>query len=219
VAAVEIDLDRQIAHDRRQPLAASGLVDPGGQGISGSRRSNLVEVGDDRLDVAVLRNQRFGRLLANTGDAGDVVRGVANQRLVVGDVLGTKAVTSPDRVRVEVAQVSEALGSRQNDRRVLVDELQQVAIARNDDHFYVTLVTADAGEAADDIVSLVARTLFDRDVQSVDQLPHALDLRPQIVGHGPAVRLVLGELFIPKRRPPFQGDDRVFRLLPSQHVQ
>ena len=54
VAAVEVDLDRQIAHDRRQPLAAPGLVDPGGQRVPGPRRGDLVEVGDDRLDVAVL---------------------------------------------------------------------------------------------------------------------------------------------------------------------
>src|SRR5829696_8734694 len=112
VAAVEIDLDWQIAHDRRQPLTASGLVDPRGQGVPGPRRSDLVEVGDDRLDVAVLRDQRLGRLLANTGDTGYVVRGVADQRLVIGDVLGSKTVTGPDRGRVEVAQIAEALGSR-----------------------------------------------------------------------------------------------------------
>ena len=134
MAAVEIDLDRQIAHDRRQPLAAPGLVDPGGQCVPGPRRGDLVEVGDDRLDVAVLRDQRLGRLLADTGDAGNVVRGVADQRLVVGDVLGTKTVTGVDRGRVEVAQISEALCPRQNDRRVLVDELQQVAITGDDDH-------------------------------------------------------------------------------------
>ena len=74
-------------------------------------------------------------------------------------------------------------------------------------------------EAADDVVGLVAGSLFDRDVEGVDQLPHAFDLRPQIVGHGAAVRLVLGELFVPKRRPAFQGDDGVLGLLPAQHVQ
>ena len=145
VAAVEIDLDRQIAHDRRQPLAASRLVDPGGQRVPGPRRGDLVEVGDDRLDVAVLGDQRLGRLLADAGDAGDVVRGVADERLVVGDVLGSKTVAGMDRGRVEVAQFAEALGSGQHDRRVLVDELQQVAVAGDDDHPARRHVAADPG--------------------------------------------------------------------------
>ena len=103
---------------------------------------------------------------------------------------------------------------------LLVDELQQVAVAGDDDqHAQVAPRAAGAGQAADHVVGLVARPLLDRDVQGVDQLAHPHHLRAQIVRHGAAVRLVLGELLVAKRRPALHGDDGVFGLLAAEDVE
>ena len=75
----------------------------------------------------------------------DIVGRVADQRLVIGDVLGSKTIAGMDRGRIEVAQISEALRARQNDCRVLVDELQQIAVAGDDDHPQIATVAAGSG--------------------------------------------------------------------------
>mgnify|MGYP003290778660 CR=1 FL=1 len=42
MAVVEIDVDREVAHYRRQALATPGLLDPGGHGVPRARRGDLV---------------------------------------------------------------------------------------------------------------------------------------------------------------------------------
>ncbi len=219
VAAIEVDGDRQVAHDRRQKLAPPGLVDAGGQRVLCPCRGDLVQVGDDLLDPAVLADKCLGRLFADPGHAGDVVRGIADQRLVVGDVLRPEPVAGMNRRRIEIAQIAKTQRARQDDRRVVVHELEQIAVAGHDDDPHIALLGADAGEAADDIVRLVPFALLDGDVERVDELPHPLDLGPQIVGHGAAIRLVLGVLIVAEGPPAFHGDDGVLRIFPPQHVE
>jgi hypothetical protein len=219
VAAVEVDLDRQIAHDRRQPLAAPCLVDAGAERVLGARWRHLVQVGDDRLHAAELSDERLGRLLADSGHAWDVVGGIADQRLVVSHVLGTEPIARVDRRRVEVAEVAEAESAGEHHRRVVVDKLQQIAVAGDDDDAQVAAVAAGASQTADDVVRLEPGALLDRDVERRDQLPYARHLRPQIIRHRAAVRLVLGELRIAEGRTALHGDDRVVGLLSPEDVE
>ena len=73
---------------------------------------------------------------------------------------------------------------------VVIDQLQEIAVTGGDDHPQVTALATVGGNAADDVIGLISGSFLERNVQCVDELTHAADLRAQIVGHGAPVALV-----------------------------
>ena len=96
-----------------------------------ARGRELVRVLDHLLERAVLRDQLAGRLVADAGDARDVVRGVALEPDEVRDLVGPDPVAGLDALgRVDVDVRDAARGHHQRD--VLRDELERVAVGRDD---------------------------------------------------------------------------------------
>jgi hypothetical protein len=167
---------------------------------------------------AELRDERLGGLVADSGHTGDVVRGVANERLVVRHALRREAVALEDGGGVVLADIAKAPNARQHDLDVVPNQLQQVGVAGDDDHF-VALVSEAAGERANDIVGLISLALLDGDVERVDQLANARDLRPKVLRHLAAGAFVLRVEFVAERMPAFQSDDGVVGLPLPQDVE
>ncbi len=78
------------------------------QGIACASRRDFLAVGQDVFQRAVGSDQRLGRLLPDAGNAGDVVRRVADERLVVGHVFGTEAVAFEHGWNVELANIAKS---------------------------------------------------------------------------------------------------------------
>ena len=95
------------------------------------RRRQLLRVLEHRLERAVLRDQLPGGLVADAGDAGDVVRGVALQPDEVRDLVRPDAVARLDALRRVDLDVADA-ARRHHQADVVRDELERVAVGRDD---------------------------------------------------------------------------------------
>ena len=84
--SLEVELRRRVAVDRRQVLAEPRLSLVLAQLLAQLVGLHLVDALEDALDGAELLQQLRRGLLADAGHAGDVVRRVALQPLVVGDL-------------------------------------------------------------------------------------------------------------------------------------
>ena len=157
--------------------------------VLGPIRGDLVNMFEDRFKRAPLADQRFGRFLADPGNARNVVRGVSHQRLVIGDQFRAEAVAIDDRRDVVIAKLAEPTRARKHREDVVVDELQEIAVAGDDDHV-VPVVRCRTGEGADHVIGLVPWFLKDRNAKRRNQLANAIDLLAEVFGHFSAGRLV-----------------------------
>ena len=183
-------------------------------GGSSSRCSKMpfeVPVGGDEL----------GRgLLADAGDAGQVVARVAAQRRVLGVLRGRDAGALEDaglvveRVVGDAALVVEHLDVR------VGHELVAVAVA-GDDHHVDAVGGGPRRERRDHVVGLDARDLQRRDLQRVEHLVDQRDLRHEEVGRLLAAALVVGvelvaEVLARARRTPPRCRRAARRRAPSR---
>ena len=93
------------------------------------------------LDRAVLRDQLAGGLVADAGDARDVVGAVALEADEVRNLLGPDAVARLDALRRVDVHVAHA-ARRHHQRDVVGDELERVAVGRDDGRLDPGLVRA-----------------------------------------------------------------------------
>ena len=156
----------------------------------------LVEPLQQGLDRAVVVDQPAGGLVADAGDAGDVVGGVTAQRLEVDQLRGLEPVALADLVGTVDERVGDAAPGHQRVDGV-AHQLQAVEVAADNGDVEAALLR-DPGQRADHVVGLVAVDLVDRDVERVEHLLRALDLRPQVVRHLAPAGLVLGVLDRPE---------------------
>ena len=164
----------------------------GGEVLAQLGAAHLVQVSVKGVDLAELLEQLDGGLFAHPGHAGDVVGGVADERLVVDELLGRQAIALGD-LRQPVGGrrgVRPARGVEHAD--VVVHQLKEVAIAAHDEHVDA-LGRRLFRKAADDVVRLEVGIGDDGDAEHSQQLFDALHLRPHIVGHRLARGLVGGE--------------------------
>ena len=75
-----VDVERHVAHERDDARRSTGPAPRCAARFSRSFGRQLVEVGEDAVEVAVRGEQLGRRLLPHPGHAGQVVRGVAAQR-------------------------------------------------------------------------------------------------------------------------------------------
>ena len=178
----------------------------------------FVEVLENTLDRAVLLQQPGGGLLADAPHAGDVVRGVADEALVVRDLIGAQAIALVDGRLVVAGDVVGATARRQHADRGR-DQLHGVEVA-GDDQGLGTGGGCLAGQRADDVVGLEALDLVDGDAEGVDHLVHALELLRQRLGHRRPVGLVGGEALVAEGgRGEVEGDGPVRGLLGLQRLE
>ena len=133
-------------------------------------------------------NQVHGGLLANAGDAGNIVRAVAHQRFQIDDAARRKAVLRLKHLRrVQDRLVFAHAGLHMADRRRIGDELQAVLIAGDDRAVPACVMTFDR-DCPKNIVGLIARLLIAADAHGVQYLFEHRHLCGQVLGH----RLALG---------------------------
>ncbi len=153
-------------------------------------RGKRVEMLIDAFEIVVGGDQLRRGLLADTGNAGEVVGAVAPQGRVV-DVLPRCDTTSPfDDARFVVLRVVRhaALVVEHLDVRV-AHELERVAVA-GDDHDVDAVVGGEGGQRGDHVVGLHAWDREPGDLERVDHLVDQRELSPKQIWCGAATRLV-----------------------------
>ena len=199
-SCLEVDLERDVAHHRREQLAHARVVRVVDQVLLALGARDLVDAGEHAFEVAELLQQVRGGLVADAGDAGDVVGRVALEADEVRDQLGRDAVAVDHGLAVVDLRVRDAAG-RGHDPHAVVDELVRVAVARHDHDGDAALLRL-LGERGDHVVGLVA---LDRDVRVAEGLYERTEMRPlelQEVRPGAALRLVVGADLLAARTCP-----------------
>ncbi len=207
---LKVERQRQVGHDPahlprgervvpvlRQPLAELAL--------------HLVQALVDGVERPELLEQGNRGLLAHARHAGEVVRGVPLERLVVEHLVRPQPVALRHPVRVVHHRGGDAHPGREQ-AHVVVHQLQPVEVPRHHDR-------VDArgrrvlDEGADDVVRLVALGLDDRHAHPGHHLAHDRELAAQVVRHRRPAGLVVGIGDEPEVRPTeIEGDDRVIGL-------
>jgi hypothetical protein len=177
----------------------------------------LVRVLDDLLERPVLGHQLAGRLVADAGDARDVVRGVALQSDEVGDLLGTDAVAGLDAVGGVHLHVRHA-PRRHHQADVVGDELEGVAIGRDHGRLDARLVRA-RGERGDHVVGLPALELQVAVAERLHDRAEIRELLAQQVGHRPAVGLVRLRELVAVHGARVPGDGHAARAVVGQELE
>jgi hypothetical protein len=135
------------------------------------------------------------RLLADAGDAGQVVARVAAQRGEVGVLGRGQAVLLGHFLRREPRHVADADPGHQHGHLV-GDELQRVPVARDDEDVHVP--GGLGGQGGDHVVGLVPGHRQLGDAQRVQDLGDQAELAPEVGRRLLAVGLVLDELLVPE---------------------
>ena len=150
----------------------------------------LVGVGHHLLGGAVGLDQLGGGLVADPGDPGQVVGGVAAQGGHVDVASRRHAVAFLDGGLVVDGGVGDAApGHHHPDLGLVVDELQVVPVPGDDQHRQ-PLLPGLLDQGGDQVVGLVPGDLDHRDPQGGQHLPDQRHLGAEVVGGGPAVGLV-----------------------------
>ena len=186
---VEIETRGRGGRNRHKELALEQLLgvlphealDPG--------RRHLVHALDERLRAAELVDELHRCLLADAGNAGDVVGRIAGERLHVALLRGFEpAVALAYGVLVVDACIAEPGGEQHPDVRR--DELQRVRVAGGDERVHAVL-RAPCRDRAQHVVGLVAGRFEDGNAKGVHHLLHALHVAGQFWRDGGTVGLVL----------------------------
>ncbi len=164
-----------------------------------------------------LLNPLGGGLLPHPGHRRQVVRRVPAQRGEVRVLRRGEAVLRLDLGGGEPGHVADATPGHQ-DRHPLVDELQRVPVAGDDEDLHAQ-GRALGGERGDDVVGLVPGGGDPGDGQGVAHLVDEADLPDEVRGRLGSSRLVLGVLGVPEgRRRQVPGHRDVGGPLVPQHV-
>ena len=195
----EVEVDRDVEDHRRELLGDARVLGVVGQVLLALGAGDLVDAGEHGLEVAEALEELGGGLVADAGDAGDVVRGVALEADEVGDQLGRDAVALDHALAVVDLRVGDAARGG-HDPHAVVDHLVGVAVAADDHHGDAALLGL-AHQRGDHVVGLEA---LDRDVAVAERLDQRSQRRPLLleqVGAGGALGLVVGGDLLAARHP------------------
>ena len=180
-------------------------------------RSQVVDVVEHVLERSEAGDELAGSLVADAGNARDVVGGVALEADEVRHFLGRDAVAGLDaRGRVDV-HVRDA-ARRHHQAHVVRAELERVAVGRHDARADPGLVCARR-DRGDDVVGLPALELEVAIAEGLDDRPEVRELLAQQVGHRPALALVLLRHLEPMGRPGIPGDGDALRLVVDEQLE
>ncbi len=192
---LQVERDRQVADYSGQLAAGEYLLSRLHELLAQRLLLDLVETAVHLLQRAELADQFRGGLLPHSGDAGDVVGGVALESLVVDHLVRPQLEPLPDLRRVVVDRRVDTL-ARRHQAGVLGHDLEHVQVAGDDRGFDAASGVQVARDRADHVVRLEAGHLVDRDPKGRDNLANLRELRAQVVRHRRASGLVGGELLV-----------------------
>ena len=213
---VEVELDVDVGDRGGELLRDARVLGVVGEILLALGAGDLVDVGEHPLEVAVLVEQLGRGFVADAGNAGDVVRGVALQPDQVGDELGRDAVALDHSLAVVDLGVGDAAGGGHHADPVL-DQLVDVAVA-GDDHHRDVLLAGALRERGDHVVGLPAVHLDVREAEGLREGHQVGPLVAEKVRAGLALGLVglVGEL---AARPPGVPADHHGRgVVVDQHL-
>ena len=131
----DVEFDRHVALHGRQALGHARVLGVLDQVLFALGPFDLVDVREHVLQPPEALDQLAGGLVADAGNAGDVVRGVSLQAVEVGDHLGGNPVAIDDRLTVVDLRLGDPPRGRHHlDQPLLVDQLEDVTVARHDHH-------------------------------------------------------------------------------------
>ena len=152
--------------------------------------AEFLDVVVDVVDAVVLRDPLLRRLRADARDAGDVVGGVALERLDLDEFLGCHKVLFFDEIRGVFHRLRPShLRGGEEDGDVVPDELEGVPVAGGD----IAVVAGADGrrEGAEDVVRLIPFLLDDGVAEFLQEVFEDRHLLREFRGHALAARLVL----------------------------
>ena len=191
LGVLQIEQDGGVVDDGGELLGAERNLALLAELLLGCGRLDLVEVRVNLVEAAPFVEQLDRTLVAQPLDAGDVVRLVADDRLVVDDLDRVHAVAVAHALSGVVAHDIALEGAEHVDGHAVADQLDEVAVERGDPGFDA-LRGGLVGERGEHIVGFVAGRFEDWDRKGLGDLPAALDLRRQVFGHRVAVGFVVG---------------------------
>ncbi|MCY1512737.1 hypothetical protein D9M68_472090 [compost metagenome] len=202
VQRVDLHIQHDVGLDGRQAVGEERLLavflELGRQGLGAADRQlrHLVQVLVEDVEAAADAGEQAQRgLLADAGDAGDVVDLVAHQREEIDDQLRTDTEFLFHAIHVE-----HATGHGVDQRNVPIDQLRHVLVAGGNHHRAIGRGAA-AGQRADHVVGLHAFHAQQRQAQRAHAGMQRLDLHAQLVRHRRPIGLVLGEQLVAEGRP------------------
>lgn len=179
---------------------------------------DLVGAGDQFIERAELREPFDRRLLADLRHAGQIVAGLAHERGDIRVLLGSHPVTLLNGRRVVALELGDPLHRRIQQRDVFVDELDGVAVPRDDEHFEA-LFGALGREGGEDVVRLDPLLRQDRDGHGGEAVLQQRDLPLELLRRLGPCGLVLGVLIGAEGVPRgVEGDREMRRLLRLDEV-
>ncbi len=193
-----VELDRDVADDRHQLAGFEDAVLGLDEGRPELLARDLVDPLEQPLEAAERLDQLGGGLVADPGNARDVVGRIALQGLEVDHLGRDQAVPFEDAGRVVDDRVLDTRTGRHQPGPV-GHQLEHVQVPGHDRRVEPVALGLD-GERPDDVVRLVARELVDGDPQSLDDLADLGELVAQVVGHPLAGRLVVREPLVTEGR-------------------
>ncbi len=190
-----VEVERDLALDGRQALGDARVLGVLFEVLFALRAFDVGDAGEHVLQGAVALDELRGGLVPDPGDPGDVVGGVALEAVEVGDQRGGNAVAVEDRlVVVELGVGNPARGRHHLHETPLVDQLEDVAVARDDRHGHRGIGPHGAlGERGDHVVGLVPLDLHVAVAEGLHERFHRGPLLFEQIRPGASLRLVLGE--------------------------
>ena len=172
---------------------------------------------DHALERPVLRDELTGGLVADPGDAGDVVARVALEPDEVGDLIGTNPVPRLYALRRVDLDVRDS-ARRHHQADVLRDELERVAIGRDDAGLDARLVGLRR-QRGDDVVRLPALELEVLVPECLDDGAEVRELLAQEIRHRATIGLVLGVDLLPVHGTRVPRDRDTARAVVRQELE
>jgi len=177
------DLERDIRLQGDE-LPGEGEKWNAGAQVFSDLAANLVCVRDDGVQAPVLFEPFHGGLGPHLRNAGDIVRGIANERQVIDDQLRRHAVLLFYACRIE-HRIAHGI----HERDAVVDDLGEVLVAGGNEGRYAVSLRL-ARECGDDIVGLDAVRDDQRQSLGLENRMHRFDLADEVGRHGRTVGLV-----------------------------
>ncbi len=201
-----IDVDRQLGVELDQLAAGAGLIGEVLQVLFEFGARGLVGVLQHLFQRAELLQERGGFLRADEGNAGDVVDGVADERLKVDHLVGPHAPVEQERVRVV-----EGILAHVEDLNERPQELADVLVA-GDDPRVNSALAGQTHDGGDDVVRFPTRIPEGGNAEALQHLDDFGNLRREVDGDFGAVGFVFGvDLVAGGRTGNVEGADQIGR--------
>ena len=181
-----------VAEKTVEPAIAADVLHVGHE-IAAHNALDRVGALEQRVEGSELGEPLHRGLLADLRHAGQVVARLTHQGGDVGVHLGCETVLLDDRGRVVALELGDALHRRIEQRDVVVDELDRVAVARAQQHPEAGL-DALRGQRGEDVIGLEIGLGQHRHPHGLEALLEEGDLSPELRRRLGPIRLVLGVL-------------------------